>query len=115
MRRAMLGSLLATSTVVVAMGLVARRVPFVALLAAAVAILSTGAPEGYVSPVLLGEEVTPDESGLSPLFAVPTQYGSLAAIPITIGALDENGIRETFSVETPAANSFVYEGETCDA
>lgn len=40
MRRALLGSLIATSAVVVAIGLVARRMPMVALIAAAVALLA---------------------------------------------------------------------------
>ena len=82
---------------------------------AAVAILATGAPDGYVSPILTGGEVTPDETGLVPLYAISTQFGSLTAIPITIGAASDAGVRTTFSLETPAANSFVYEGETCEA
>ncbi len=40
--------------------------------AAAVAIAATGAPDGYISPELVGEEVVPDESGLVPLYAIPT-------------------------------------------
>ena len=55
---------------------------------AAVAILATGAPDGYVSPTLTGGEVTPDETGLVPLYAISTQFGSLTAIPITIGAAE---------------------------
>jgi hypothetical protein len=82
--------------------------------AAAVAILATGAPDGYVSPELTGDPVEPDESGLTPLYAIATQFGSLSAIPITIGASSDAGIRTTVNLETPAANSFVYEGETCE-
>jgi hypothetical protein len=40
MRRALLGSLIATSALVVAIGFIARRVPMVALIAAAVALLA---------------------------------------------------------------------------
>ncbi len=83
--------------------------------AAAVAILATGAPDGYVSPILTGGEVTPDESGLVPIYAITTPFGSLAPVPITIGAPNDAGVRTTFNLETPAANSFVYDGETCTA
>ena len=80
---------------------------------AAVAIQATGAPDAYAIPTLTGGEVTPDETGLVPIYAISTQFGSLTAIPITIGAASDAGVRTTFSLETPAANSFVYEGETC--
>jgi hypothetical protein len=83
--------------------------------AAAVAILATGAPDGYVSPDLTGGTVEANESGLTPLYAIATQFGSLTAIPIVIGAPSEAGTRTTVNLETPAANSFVYEGETCQA
>ena len=83
--------------------------------AAAVAIAATGAPEGYVNPELVGGEVVPDESGLVPLYAIPTTFGALTPIPVTIGAPNDAGIRTTINLETPAANSFVYEGETCEA
>jgi hypothetical protein len=82
--------------------------------AAAVAILATGAPDGYASPDLTGADVVADESGLTPLYAISSQFGSLAAIPIVIGAPNDAGVRTTVNLETPAANSFVYEGETCE-
>ncbi len=34
---------------------------------------------------------------------------------MTIGAPNDAGTRTTITLETPAANSFVYEGETCEA
>jgi Ferritin-like domain len=81
--------------------------------AAAVAMLETGTPEGYVSPALFGEDVTPDESGLLKSYAIPSQFGSLAAIELAIGARSEAGTRATFALETPADNSLIYEGMTC--
>lgn len=83
--------------------------------AAAVAIMVTGAPEAYASPEVAGEEVVPDEAGLSPIFAIPTLYGSLAGIPITVGAPNDSGTRFSTILETPADNSFIYDGMTCDA
>ena len=83
--------------------------------AAAVAIVATGAPEGYVNPQLLGEDLVIEEGGLTPIWAIPTQFGSLAPIPITVGAPNEAGTRFSTNLETPADNSFIYDGMTCEA
>ena len=82
---------------------------------AAVAIVATGAPDGYVNPELVGEAVVPDESGLVPLYAMRRRSAPSPPIPVTIGAPNDAGTRTTINLETPAANSFVYEGETCEA
>jgi hypothetical protein len=83
--------------------------------ASAVAIRATGAPDGYVNPELTGGEITPDESGLTSIYAITSQFGSLNPTTITIGAPNDAGTRFSTNLETPAANSFVYEGETCEA
>ncbi len=41
--------------------------------------------------------------------AIPSQFGSLAANQIVVGAGDENGTRLKVNLETPSLNSFVYE------
>ncbi len=82
---------------------------------AAVAMLSTGVPEAYVSPALLGDEVLPDEDGRNPMYAIPTRFGSMAAVELLVGAPNDSGTRFSTSFETPAANSLIYEGESCDA
>lgn len=82
---------------------------------AATAIASTGAPEGYVGPAVIGAEVTAGESGLIPLYAIPTQFGTLSAYSLVIGAASTAGTRFTTILETPAENSFVYTDETCSA
>ena len=73
----------------------------------------TGAPDGYISPVVLGGELTPDESGRAELFAIPARFGSLASTEIVIGAPNESGTRASFALETPAENAYVYDGLTC--
>jgi hypothetical protein len=83
--------------------------------AAAMAITATGAPEGYVSPALFGEDVAPDESGLFLAYAIPSQFGSLAAIQLVVGARNEAGTRETFIIDTPSDNSLIYDGMSCEA
>jgi hypothetical protein len=82
---------------------------------AAVAMLMTGTPEGYVSPVVLGQELTPDESGRALLYAIPSRFGSLTSTELIIGAPNEAGTRSSFAIETPADNAYVYEDATCPA
>ena len=57
---------------------------------AAVAIAATGAPDGYINPELVGEELVPDESGLVPLYAIATTFGALTPIPMTIGGTERS-------------------------
>jgi hypothetical protein len=46
--------------------------------------------------------------------AVPTQFGSVAAIPVVLGAGDVNGVRLRVNLETPSLNSLIYEYlDTC--
>jgi rubrerythrin len=46
--------------------------------------------------------------------AVPTQFGSVAAIPVVVGAGDVNGVRLRANLETPSLNSLIYEYlDTC--
>ena len=82
---------------------------------AAVALLLTGVPDGYISPVALGGELTPDESGRAELYAIPGRFSLLSATEIIIGAPNAAGTRSGFALETPADNAFVYEGITCTA
>ena len=83
--------------------------------AATLAIAMTGAPEGYVSPGLLGAEVEPDADGFPIAYAIPAQFGQLGGIDLVAGARDEEGARFTAILQTPAENSFVYEYLSCDA
>ena len=64
--------------------------------------------EGYISPGIDGEDVPPDESGIPQRFAVTGRFGTVGQAELTVGAADENGARETFLLQTPAENSFVY-------
>jgi hypothetical protein len=47
------------------------------------------------------------------IVAIPGAFGSLAAIPLTVGPVDATGNRTTFSLQTPSLNSFIYDDETC--
>ncbi len=46
--------------------------------------------------------------------ALPSQYGSLAAITYIGGAGDENGVRLKLNFETPSLNSLTYDFTTCE-
>jgi hypothetical protein len=84
---------------------------------AAVTALRANPPtDGYISTVLTtGEEVGTNEEGFTPQFAVPARFGQLTAITLQVGAADENGVRFSVNVETPAENAYAYESLTCPA
>ena len=83
--------------------------------AAVSAIHATGAPQGYFDPVLIGGEAPAAQEGLLPLFAIPTEFGSLAPTQLVIGAASSAGTRFTLPIDTPADNSYVYTDQTCPA
>jgi len=47
------------------------------------------------------------------IHAIPSRFGSLAPFPLTVGPINENGVRATSNVETPSLNSFIYDDEAC--
>lgn len=84
--------------------------------AATIALHVDEAPERYVLTELIdGEEVAPDEEGFVPVFAIPSRFGQLVPIELRVGALNERDQRFTTSIETPADNAYVYEGESCES
>lgn len=84
--------------------------------AAAAALARDGAPQAYVSPLIIGGELDPSANeGLLPVFAVPGHFGSLAPVQVAIGPASDAGTRFTTSLQTPAANSYAYASLSCDA
>lgn len=82
--------------------------------AAVIAIATRGA-DGYISPALLGEDVAPDADGQLPQFAIGSTFGQTSPIEIKAGPADENGVRTSYVLQTPADNSFVYNELSCSA
>jgi len=74
---------------------------------AAIVVLTRGA-DGYISPALNGEGIPTDPDGVPYHYAVSDRFGSVGQAELIIGAADENGARESFTLQTPAANSFIY-------
>lgn len=54
-------------------------------------------------------EPTVPQTEIPTVTAIPSQFGSLAPIPIVVGSGDENGTRLKLNLETPSLNSFVFE------
>jgi len=74
--------------------------------------IEIGGINAYVSYGLLGDE---PPAGAPTQFAIPSQFGQTSQIEIKSGPGDQNGGVQTFTLQTPAANSFVYNELTCDA
>ena len=49
------------------------------------------------------------ETETATFYAVPSAFGTLSPVPVTLGPADENGARTTVNLETPSLNSLVYE------
>jgi hypothetical protein len=102
--------------------------------AAVLALAITGTPAGYVDPAVAtaagqgppipeapetdGQEVPatepvedsgPTATAIPPVYAINSQFGLLSAVPVVLGAGDENGVRLTVRLDTPSLNTFVYE------
>ena len=66
-------------------------------------------PEGYVSPLIDGDGDSPtDEDGVPQKFSITTRFGSTGQAELVAGAPDENGVRQTFIIQTPSLNSWIY-------
>lgn len=75
---------------------------------AAALVIATRGADGYLSPALLGEDEARDENNLPPQYAIRSAFGTVSAIELIVGPADENGIRTTFSLATPADNAYIY-------
>jgi hypothetical protein len=65
-------------------------------------------PVSYVSPALRNEQVGSTAEGLAQWYAITSTFGSIGQITLVVGAEDENGTRSSFFLQTPAANSYIY-------
>lgn len=82
---------------------------------ASVLAVATYGSDGYISPALVGEDVPPTERGQFRQFAVGSIFGETAQIEIKAGPGDLNNVRTSVILQTPAANSLVYNELACDA
>lgn len=81
--------------------------------AATLAMAVTGTPEGYASPALSGGEAEVDDEGIPILYAIPSTFGRLTAVDLTVGPRNAEGVRFSTGLQTPAENAFVYDFLSC--
>lgn len=81
--------------------------------ASTIALTITGTPDGYVNPVLLGEPAPAEEPEFPVVYAIPSTFGTVSGIELVVGAPNEDGQRLTILLQTPAANTYVYNAESC--
>ena len=75
---------------------------------AAIVAAARGA-DGYVSPAIDGDADAPtDAEGVPVKFAIASRFGSTGQIELVAGKPNENGVRQTFVVQTPSLNSWIY-------
>jgi hypothetical protein len=65
-------------------------------------------PEGYVSPAITGGDTPADPDGLPLPFSITSRFGSTGQSELVVGAPNEVGVRQSFILQTPALNSYVY-------
>ncbi len=66
-------------------------------------------PEGYVSPLIDGDGEAPnDADGVPYKFAINNRFGSTGQVELVAGKPNENGVRQTFLIQTPSLNSWIY-------
>lgn len=71
-------------------------------------VIAVDGSDGYVSPALFGLELGTDADGVPLQYAIPSRFGSIAQFQLIVGAPNDTGTRESFTVQTPAANSYIY-------
>ena len=70
-------------------------------------------PDALFGPVLFGEQEVADADGFPIPHAVPSTFGVLTGIDLLVGARDDEGTRFSIQLQTPAANTLVYDYLTC--
>ena len=75
---------------------------------AAAIIAFVRGPEGYVSPTIGGGGVQSDADGIPFQFSITDTFGSTGQIELVVGRGDENGVRQTFVLQTPSLNALIY-------
>jgi rubrerythrin len=81
----------------------------------AAAIAAALNPDTYFSPTLTGGQDESDENGIPLRYAIPSVFGQVSGIDLTVGAVNDEGSRFSIQLQTPAANSLIYSNQSCEA
>lgn len=73
------------------------------------AVLALATNPDAVAPELRAIE----ESEFPTFYAIPAPFGQLTGIPLIVGAADDEGVRVSVTLQTPAENTFVYNDLSC--
>jgi hypothetical protein len=74
-----------------------------------------GGQDAYISPAVFSMDVPLTERGQFRQFAVNSTFGQTSQIEIKAGPGDINAVRTSVIMQTPAANSLVYNELSCSA
>ncbi len=70
-------------------------------------------PRPIVNPELTGGSADVQDNGMDLPYAIPSQFGLLTGIVLVVGPADDEGTRFNTTLQTPAANTLVYEHQSC--
>lgn len=70
-------------------------------------------PEEAFSPTFFGQPEEKDADGFIVPYAIPSVFGRLSAVDLVVGATTPEGSRFSIQLQTPAANTFVYDYMSC--
>jgi rubrerythrin len=79
----------------------------------AAAIAAAINPSTYVSPTLTGGLDDTDADGILLRYSIPSVFGRVDGIELTVGAPSAEGSRVSATLQTPAANSLIYSDAAC--
>ena len=72
-------------------------------------VLENIAAATHQSPTIDGDGEAPnDPDGVPYKFAITSRFGSTGQVELIAGKADENGVRQTFILQTPSLNSWIY-------
>lgn len=71
-------------------------------------VIAARGEDGYISPAVAGDGIPTNDAGIPEQYAINSRFGSVGQAELIVGAGDENGVRQTFLLQPPAENSFVY-------
>jgi rubrerythrin len=70
-------------------------------------------PEQTFSPTFFGEPEEKDGEGFVVPYAIPSVFGKVSPIELVVGKVRAEGTRFSIQLQTPAANTYVYEYMSC--
>ena len=70
-------------------------------------------PGQIFGPSFFGKPDEKNDAGFPVPYAIPSVFGKVTGIDVVVGARNEEGVRFSLQLQTPAANTFVYPYLSC--